>query len=55
MDGVDAVLRLAWPTTNQAWPAWAVPGRPPRSHTEDGAPVHALAADDLLRWEPRRR
>ncbi|GAA2778947.1 NAD-dependent epimerase/dehydratase family protein [Streptomyces showdoensis] len=43
------VLRLAWPTTDEAWPAWALPGRPPRTHTLDGAPVHALAADDLAR------
>ncbi|MEU6976956.1 NAD(P)-dependent oxidoreductase [Streptomyces sp. NPDC046371] len=43
------VLRLAWPTTDQAWPAWALPGQPPRTHTADGAPVHALAADDLAR------
>ncbi|MEV7278735.1 NAD(P)-dependent oxidoreductase [Streptomyces sp. NPDC093111] len=43
------VLRLAWPTTNQAWPAWALPGRPPRTHAADGAKVHGLAADDLAR------
>lgn len=43
------VLRLAWPTTNEAWPAWALPGQPPKTHTTDGAPVHALAADDLAR------
>ncbi|MGO4635592.1 NAD-dependent epimerase/dehydratase family protein [Streptomyces sp. 2RAF24] len=41
------VLRLAWPTTNQAWPAWALPGQPPRTHTADGVRAQALAADDL--------
>ncbi|MEU8763924.1 NAD(P)-dependent oxidoreductase [Streptomyces sp. NPDC048659] len=43
------VLRLAWPTTDEAWPAWALPGHPPKTHTLDGTPVHALAATDLAR------
>ncbi|MFJ3906282.1 NAD-dependent epimerase/dehydratase family protein [Streptomyces sp. NPDC090025] len=43
------VLRLAWPTTEEAWPAWSLPGVPPKTHALDGTPVHGLAAGDLGR------
>jgi nucleoside-diphosphate-sugar epimerase len=43
------VLRLAWPTTDAAWPAWA--GEEPWDHwtAPDGTPIHATAATDLAR------
>ncbi|MER7759823.1 NAD(P)-dependent oxidoreductase [Streptomyces sp. NPDC097619] len=41
-------LRLAWPTTDEAWPAWALPGADSATHhTEDGTLIPALAATDL--------
>ena len=43
-------LRLAWPTTDEAWPAWALPGAAPRVMRQpDGRPIPALAAGDLSR------
>jgi nucleoside-diphosphate-sugar epimerase len=43
------VLRLAWPTPDAAWPAWA--GEEPWDHwtAPDGTPIHATAASDLAR------
>jgi nucleoside-diphosphate-sugar epimerase len=42
-------LRIAWPTTEAAWPAWALPSLPEPSviRRADGTPVPALAATDL--------
>jgi nucleoside-diphosphate-sugar epimerase len=42
-------LRLAWPTTESAWPAWALPSLPAPAVIRhgDGTPVPALAASDL--------
>lgn len=42
-------LRIAWPTTEAAWPAWALPIYPePRViRRADGTAVPALAASDL--------
>jgi hypothetical protein len=46
---VVAVLRLGWPTTESAWPAWELPSRPRPAviRRADGTPVPALAASDL--------
>jgi nucleoside-diphosphate-sugar epimerase len=41
------VLRLAWPTSDEAWPAWAKIQPPIRLSTPDGTPVQATAASDL--------
>lgn len=43
------VLRIGWPTTDSAWPAWALPGLPEPAviRCADGTPVPALAASDL--------
>jgi nucleoside-diphosphate-sugar epimerase len=43
------VLRLGWPTTESAWPAWALPSFPAPAviRRADGTPVPALAASDL--------
>jgi nucleoside-diphosphate-sugar epimerase len=41
------VLRLAWPTSDDAWPNWAVGGRPRPLYTADGVRVQATAASDL--------
>jgi nucleoside-diphosphate-sugar epimerase len=41
------ILRLAWPTPDDAWPAWAVPRRPKLIHAADGALIEATAATDL--------
>ncbi|MCC9306186.1 NAD(P)-dependent oxidoreductase [Kitasatospora sp. RB6PN24] len=44
------VLRLAWPTTDEAWPAWALPGAEPvLNRAADGTLLPALAAGDLSR------
>jgi nucleoside-diphosphate-sugar epimerase len=42
-------LRIAWPTTESAWPAWALPSLPQPAviRCADGTPVPALAASDL--------
>lgn len=42
-------LRVGWPTTESAWPAWALPSLPqPRIiRRDDGTPIPALAASDL--------
>lgn len=42
-------LRIAWPTTEPAWPAWALPSLPAPAviHRADGTPIPALAASDL--------
>ncbi|MEV4436258.1 NAD(P)-dependent oxidoreductase [Streptomyces sp. NPDC049585] len=44
------VLRLAWPTTDEAWPAWALPGAAPVvKRAVDGQPIPAVSASDLSR------
>jgi nucleoside-diphosphate-sugar epimerase len=44
------VLRLAWPTTEEAWPAWALPGgEPVLNRSADGTPIPGVAAGDLSR------
>ena len=43
------VLRLAWPTSDEAWPAWENPDGIIKQHTVDGDRVPALAASDLAR------
>ncbi|MDH6108109.1 nucleoside-diphosphate-sugar epimerase [Kitasatospora sp. MAP12-15] len=44
------VLRLAWPTTEEAWPAWALPGgEPVVNRSADGTLIAATAAGDLSR------
>jgi nucleoside-diphosphate-sugar epimerase len=42
-------LRIAWPTSEPAWPAWALPAFPQPAvvRRADGTPVPALAASDL--------
>jgi nucleoside-diphosphate-sugar epimerase len=42
-------LRIGWPTSEQAWPAWALPAFPQPAviRRADGTPVPALAASDL--------
>jgi nucleoside-diphosphate-sugar epimerase len=42
-------LRIGWPTTESAWPAWALPAFPQPAviRRADGTPVPALAASDL--------
>ncbi len=42
-------LRLAWPTPDEHWPAWAgeLPAPPERWYAPDGTPIHATAATDL--------
>jgi nucleoside-diphosphate-sugar epimerase len=43
------VLRIGWPTTESAWPRWALPRFPQPAvvRRADGTPVPALAASDL--------
>ncbi len=41
------VLRLVWPTTDEAWPAWAATDPPTLHHAVDGAPIDGTAATDL--------
>lgn len=43
------VLRLAWPTTDEAWPRWALPvvDEPVEFRRADGSLAPALAASDL--------
>jgi nucleoside-diphosphate-sugar epimerase len=42
-------LRIGWPTSEAAWPAWALPAFPQPAvvRRADGTPVPALAASDL--------
>lgn len=43
------VLRLAWPTPDEIWPAWG-PRRPPQRHyTDDGTLIQPTRASDLAR------
>lgn len=45
-----SVLRLAYPTPDDAWPAWVVPpAAPVPRHTADGTPIQATAGSDLAR------
>jgi nucleoside-diphosphate-sugar epimerase len=41
------VLRLAWPTADEHWPAWGLPGVPELVRTSDGVPIEGTAATDL--------
>jgi nucleoside-diphosphate-sugar epimerase len=41
------VLRLVWPTPDDAWPAWGRYARPKLWTTPDGTPIHGTAASDL--------
>ena len=41
------VLRLAWPTPDAVWPAWAGEDPPVRFTAPDGTPMDATAATDL--------
>jgi nucleoside-diphosphate-sugar epimerase len=41
------VLRLAWPTPDELWPAWGKRERPRRLRARDGTPIEATAASDL--------
>jgi nucleoside-diphosphate-sugar epimerase len=43
------VLRLAWPTPDDVWPAWGIGSPPQVQRTRDGTPIHATAASDLAR------
>jgi nucleoside-diphosphate-sugar epimerase len=43
------VLRLAFPTPDEIWPAWGRPRRPRRVKTPAGVPIEATAASDLGR------
>jgi len=44
-----SALRIAWPTTEAAWPLWALPifDSPAEIRCLDGVPIPALAASDL--------
>jgi nucleoside-diphosphate-sugar epimerase len=41
------VLRLAWPTPDDVWPAWGRNRRPERRYASDGSLIEATAATDL--------
>jgi hypothetical protein len=41
------ILRLAWPTPDDAWPAWGGPQPPELRHAADGTLIEATAATDL--------
>jgi len=41
------VLRLAWPTSDDAWPAWAKRQPPELLSTADGRPLPGTAASDV--------
>jgi nucleoside-diphosphate-sugar epimerase len=43
------VLRLAYPTSDAVWPAWAYKTPPIVPDAADGTPIHATAASDLAR------
>lgn len=44
-----SALRIAWPTSDSAWPLWALPlfDEPAEIRCLDGTPIPALAASDL--------
>jgi nucleoside-diphosphate-sugar epimerase len=41
------VLRLAWPTPDDVWPAWGAKEQPEWRHAADGTPIDGTAATDL--------
>jgi nucleoside-diphosphate-sugar epimerase len=41
------VLRLAWPTPDEVWPAWGAPPSPQLRRAADGSLIEATAATDL--------
>jgi nucleoside-diphosphate-sugar epimerase len=41
------VLRLVWPTSDEAWPAWSAADPPKLHYAADGAPIEGTAATDL--------
>jgi nucleoside-diphosphate-sugar epimerase len=41
------VLRLVWPTSDGAWPAWSAADPPKLHYTADGTPIEGTAATDL--------
>ncbi len=41
------VLRLAWPTADEVWPAWGLPEPPQLRYAASGAVIEATAATDL--------
>lgn len=41
------VLRLAWPTLDDTWPAWGYDDEPGIWRTPDGTRIHATAASDV--------
>lgn len=43
------ILRLAWPTADEDWPAWSRLGAPELLRTPDGTLVQPTAASDLAR------
>jgi nucleoside-diphosphate-sugar epimerase len=43
------VLRPAYPTPDEVWPAWAFVRPPMLRRTADGVPIHGTAASDLAR------
>jgi nucleoside-diphosphate-sugar epimerase len=43
------ILRLAFPTPDDMWPAWGATGEPVRRYTRDGRLIHATAGSDLAR------
>jgi len=43
------VLRLAYPTPDEVWPAWGYRLPPVVQNAADGTPIHATAASDLAR------
>jgi nucleoside-diphosphate-sugar epimerase len=43
------VLRLAWPTPDDVWPAWGVDEVPIHRYAADGTLIQATAASDLAR------
>lgn len=43
------VLRLAFPTPDDVWPAWGLDGKRRRQFAADGTPIQATAATDLGR------
>jgi nucleoside-diphosphate-sugar epimerase len=40
------VLRLAWPTPDDVWPAWGVDEQPCRRYAPDGTPILATSGTD---------
>src|SRR2546421_710816 len=43
------MLRLAYPTPDDAWPAWAKAEPPVRRRADDGTPIDATAGTDVAR------